>query len=163
MFHDEWVTYTSQWGAPSTEQSCLDMNSTCYNRGADVYYQVPQFWYNALVWASGDRECFDITDPTIVKSAPSAGSAAARSPVLRAVWFCGRASLGGRRQSCPVPQRERLTVGPPTPAALAGHSIEEGGTTDAHSAGASRQWQRQQQPLLRSCAAWSGSRRRACA
>jgi hypothetical protein len=68
MFNDEWVTYTSQWGEGATvEQSCLDMNNPCYQRGAATYYQVPQFWYNAIVWASGDRECFDIEDPTIVK------------------------------------------------------------------------------------------------
>jgi hypothetical protein len=24
-------------------------------------YQVPQFWYNALKWASGDDACFDFT------------------------------------------------------------------------------------------------------
>ncbi len=68
MFNDEWVTYTSQWGEGATvEPSCMDMNNPCFERGAATYYQVPQFWYNALGWASGDRECFDIVDPTIVK------------------------------------------------------------------------------------------------
>jgi len=68
MFNDEWVTYTSQWGEGATaEASCSDMNNPCYERGAATYYQVAQFWYNALGWVSGDRECFDIVDPTIVK------------------------------------------------------------------------------------------------
>ncbi len=69
MFNDEWVMYTSQWdGTIAADQSCsVDPNNTCYNRIATVAYQVPQFWYNSVIWASGDRECFDITDPAIVK------------------------------------------------------------------------------------------------
>ncbi len=69
MFNDEWVMYTSQWdGTIAADQSCsVDPNNTCYNRIATVAYQVPQFWYNSVVWASGDRQCFDIMDPAIVK------------------------------------------------------------------------------------------------
>lgn len=68
MFADEWVTYTSQWMATVDNPSCTtDMNSTCYGRTADRFYQVPQFWYNVLVWASGNAACFDIEDPAIIR------------------------------------------------------------------------------------------------
>lgn len=68
MFADEWVTYTSQWDGTGAETCATDpAHNLCVGRTADVYYQVPQFWYNALRWASGEVGCFDITDPTIVK------------------------------------------------------------------------------------------------
>jgi hypothetical protein len=68
MFADEWVTYTSQWMAGGGDASCrTDPNHSCYGRTPDLYYQVPQFWYNALVWASGNAACFDIEDPAIIR------------------------------------------------------------------------------------------------
>ena len=68
MFADEWVSYTSQWQAGGGDPSCrTDPNHSCYGRTADVFYQVPQFWYNALVWASGDAACFEIEDPAIIR------------------------------------------------------------------------------------------------
>jgi hypothetical protein len=68
MFNDEWVTYTSQWNSTGTECSNItDMNHSCYQKTPDKYFQVQQFWYNALLYASGDRECFTIDDPVIVK------------------------------------------------------------------------------------------------
>lgn len=68
MFADEWVTYTSQWQPGGGDASCrTDPNHSCYGRTADLYYQVPQFWYNALVWVSGDAACFDIEDPAIIR------------------------------------------------------------------------------------------------
>jgi hypothetical protein len=71
FFFDEWVTYTSQWGTaiPSgvDRASCIDdPNHMCARRTPDVDYTVPQFWYNTLLWLSGDRECFHIDDPVIV-------------------------------------------------------------------------------------------------
>jgi len=69
MFHDEWVTYTSQWDGAGLMQDCrtFDANHSCYNIHPSTSYQVPQFWYNALRWASGDVECFDITVDDIIK------------------------------------------------------------------------------------------------
>lgn len=68
VFADEWVTYTSQWDGTGAMTCATDpAHNLCAGRTADVYYQVPQFWYNALLWASGNAGCFDITDPTIVK------------------------------------------------------------------------------------------------
>lgn len=68
MFADEWVTYTSQWQASGGHESCRsDPNHSCYGRTPELYYQVPQFWYNALVWASGNAACFDIEDPAIIR------------------------------------------------------------------------------------------------
>ena len=70
MFHDEWVTYTSQWDGSSLENDCRtidDPNHSCLGVHPTTTYQVPQFWYNALRWVSGDPECFDIEDPVIVR------------------------------------------------------------------------------------------------
>ena len=72
MFNDEWVTYTSQWTGAVLEPSAVapcqqDMGNACYGKTADKFYTVPQFWFNTLLWLSGDRECFDINDPVIVK------------------------------------------------------------------------------------------------
>ena len=68
MFNDEWVTYTSQWNSTGTECSTItDVNHSCYSRTPDKYFQVQQFWYNSLLYASGTRECFTIDDPVIVK------------------------------------------------------------------------------------------------
>ncbi len=68
LFFDEWVTYSSQWselpgaGGFTPEASCLETTHACYGRTPSKGYQVPQFWYNALKWASGDAGCFDFTD-----------------------------------------------------------------------------------------------------
>jgi len=62
-FCDEWVTYTSQWDGTGAETCATDpAHNLCTGRTADVYYQVPQFWYNAIRWASGDKDCFYIED-----------------------------------------------------------------------------------------------------
>lgn len=65
FFFDEWVTYSSQWsntGGFTPNAECSDVNHACYGRTPAAGYQVPQFWYNALKWASGDAGCFDFTD-----------------------------------------------------------------------------------------------------
>lgn len=69
MFHDEWVTYTSQWDGTGLEDDCQygDPNNACNDVTPGNNYQVPQFWYNALKWVSGDVACFDIRDPEIIK------------------------------------------------------------------------------------------------
>jgi len=69
MFHDEWVTYTSQWDGTDLENDCRygDPNNACNDIHPTLTYQVPQFWYNALKWASGNVACFDIRDPDIIK------------------------------------------------------------------------------------------------
>jgi hypothetical protein len=68
MFADEWVTYTSQWTGEGLTDDCrnYDTNHSCYNIHPQNTYQVPQFWYNAIRWTSGDRECFVIDEPSIV-------------------------------------------------------------------------------------------------
>lgn len=67
MFADEWVSYTSQWTGEGIVWTCdQDKNNPCYGTKPDNLYQVPQFWYNALQWVSGDRECFRIDEPTII-------------------------------------------------------------------------------------------------
>jgi hypothetical protein len=69
MFADEWVTYTSQWDGTGAMTCATDpAHNYCTNRLAPQYYQVPQFWYNAIKWASGDRMCFDFdADVPIVR------------------------------------------------------------------------------------------------
>ena len=74
MYFDEWVAYSSQWsdtGAASVlamHPECADVNNSCNGRSPGTAYQVPQFWYNALKWASGDAGCFDFTaDVPIVR------------------------------------------------------------------------------------------------
>jgi hypothetical protein len=67
MFADEWVSYTSQWTGQGVQSDCnVDPNHSCYGTSAATSYQVPQFWYNAILWASGDRPCFHIEEPTII-------------------------------------------------------------------------------------------------
>ena len=67
MFADEWVSYTSQWTGAGVADDCMnDPNHSCYGTSAATSYQVPQFWYNAIVWVSGGIDCFDIEEPTIV-------------------------------------------------------------------------------------------------
>ncbi len=67
FFFDEWVTYSSQWtqatgtGGFTPDPSCLDPNNTCYGRDPADGYQVAQFWYNALKWATNNATCFDFT------------------------------------------------------------------------------------------------------
>ena len=49
-YTDEWVTYTSQWFG-------IDAGGSCVDASADTVYQVPQFWYNAITYASQATAC----------------------------------------------------------------------------------------------------------
>jgi hypothetical protein len=56
-YADEWVTYTSQWFG-------IDAGGNCADASANVVYQVPQFWYNAISYASQATECpFTLAGP----------------------------------------------------------------------------------------------------
>jgi hypothetical protein len=60
-FTDEWVTYTSQWYG-------IDAGAGCADASANVVYQVPQFWYNAISYASQATQCaFTIADSPITR------------------------------------------------------------------------------------------------
>jgi hypothetical protein len=62
-FTDEWVTYTSQWLGTA---SCISSSSCTGNTPADDF-QVPQFWYNALRYASEAAQCaFTINNPMVI-------------------------------------------------------------------------------------------------
>lgn len=65
FFHDEWVTYNSQWTGQGVAVDC-STRDTCETQTAAQQYTIPQFWFNSLKWLS-NVECFDITDPDIVK------------------------------------------------------------------------------------------------
>ena len=49
-YADEWVTYTSQ-------SFGIDAGGNCADASANVVYQVPQFWYNAISYASQATQC----------------------------------------------------------------------------------------------------------
>jgi hypothetical protein len=58
-YADEWVTYTSQWFG-------IDAGAGCQDASAAVEYQVPQFWYNAIRYASQATQCpFMLAGPII--------------------------------------------------------------------------------------------------
>ena len=61
-FTDEWPTYTSQWLGQAT---CIASSCTGTTPADD--FQVPQFWYNAIKYASSAAQCFVIQNPTIVR------------------------------------------------------------------------------------------------
>jgi hypothetical protein len=59
---DEWVTYTSQWLTPTAGGG-----PACTGMSASQVFQVPQFWYNAISYASQAAQCsFTINNPMIV-------------------------------------------------------------------------------------------------
>jgi hypothetical protein len=66
-YADEWVTYSGEWTGTG---SCLApyhmMDNSCYGFTPDLIFQIPQFWYNAIRYASSSVACFAINDPTIV-------------------------------------------------------------------------------------------------
>jgi hypothetical protein len=61
-FTDEWPTYTSQWLGQAT---CIA--ASCAGSTPADDFQVPQFWYNAIKYASSAAQCFVIQNPTIVR------------------------------------------------------------------------------------------------
>jgi hypothetical protein len=67
MFHDEWVTYNSQWTGVGLVTDCRfgDPNNACNDKHPSLDYQSAQFWYNAITWVF-PNECFVIDDPDIV-------------------------------------------------------------------------------------------------
>jgi hypothetical protein len=74
LFHDEWVTYNSQWNGEGiqAEDDCRDPNyagvsQECLDLHPANDFSVPQFWYNSIKWASGSPECFIIDDETIIR------------------------------------------------------------------------------------------------
>jgi hypothetical protein len=74
VFADEWVIYSNQWLAGEDHSNRQPEYDPCYDtqaghwRDAANVFQVPQFWYNVITWASPPSECtFTIEDPRIVK------------------------------------------------------------------------------------------------
>lgn len=68
LFHDEWVTYNSQWNGASLAQDCRTSgDQACMSAHPTLSYQIPQFWYNTIKWLAHEPSCFDIRDMTIVK------------------------------------------------------------------------------------------------
>jgi hypothetical protein len=60
VWTDEWVTYTSQWGATNTH------GPDCNGHTAGEIYDVPQFWYNVIRWVLPTASCFNISDPIVI-------------------------------------------------------------------------------------------------
>ncbi len=69
-YGDEWVTYSGEWLGTA---SCLspgmytNMYDPCYEKSAAQVFQIPQFWYNVIKYASSSVTCFNITNPTIIQ------------------------------------------------------------------------------------------------
>ena len=60
VYTDEWVTYTSQWNpTPQPAGYCVTDGSTSGGAfpAAQVAYQMPQFWYNAISYAAQATMC----------------------------------------------------------------------------------------------------------
>ena len=63
---DEWITYDSQWdGTNLSEPPSAYSNpyDPCYNQSPTQVFQIPQFWYNALVWSDPLVSCLKLTVP----------------------------------------------------------------------------------------------------
>ncbi len=69
LFHDEWVTYNSQWNGASLAQDCrTNGDQACMSAHPTLSYRIPrQLWYNTIKWLAHEPSCFDIRDMTIVK------------------------------------------------------------------------------------------------
>jgi hypothetical protein len=77
---DEWPLFSRLW-VESLNTDHLNFqipededtwpSHPCYNEEEEYWmtpgnvFQIPQFWYNSIKWASGDEECFVIEHPTI--------------------------------------------------------------------------------------------------
>jgi hypothetical protein len=59
VFTDEWVTYTSQWFAPTASPNCVADAAPGPGMypAVQVVYQTPQFWYNAISYAAQATQC----------------------------------------------------------------------------------------------------------
>ena len=71
VFHDEWVTYNSQWTGVGLPTDCRlpdkSAGGVCTLEHPVEQYTIPQFWYNAISWSSGSPTCFIIEDDTIIR------------------------------------------------------------------------------------------------
>lgn len=65
LFHDEWITYNSQWSS-GTISGC-EANNECSGMNPRETYQVAQLWYNSLRWLAPMASCFDLQDDSIVR------------------------------------------------------------------------------------------------
>jgi len=76
VYGDEWITYTGEWYSVSPEggaNACQDVATNCgtsqgqYNaccsRLPQQVFQIPQFWYNTIKYASSSVQCFTIKPP----------------------------------------------------------------------------------------------------
>jgi len=69
-YGDEWVTYSGEWlGTANCLSASMFTNpyDPCYEKSAAQVFQVPQFWYNAIKYASSSVQCFNIMNPTIIQ------------------------------------------------------------------------------------------------
>jgi hypothetical protein len=69
-YGDEWVTYSGEWlGTAACLQPSMftDPNDPCYEKSAAQIFQIPQFWYNAIKYASSAVQCFTISSPGIIQ------------------------------------------------------------------------------------------------
>jgi hypothetical protein len=66
-YGDEWVTYAGEWlGTATCISPARYMQCTQQGENATQLFQIPQFWYNSIKYASGEASCFGISSPAIV-------------------------------------------------------------------------------------------------
>ena len=68
FYGDEWITYSGEWTGMSR---CLNFPydsgyDPCYQKSPAQVFQIPQFWYNSIKFASSAVQCFTIHSPGIV-------------------------------------------------------------------------------------------------
>ncbi len=68
-YNDEWVTYSGEWyGTSACLNEAYDSGyDPCYEKSAAEVFQIPQFWYNAIKYASSSVSCFTIMNPGIIQ------------------------------------------------------------------------------------------------
>jgi hypothetical protein len=70
VFGDEWVTYSGEWLGTATCLSAsmfTNPSDPCYEKSAAEVFQIPQFWYNAIKYASSSVECFTVMNPGVIQ------------------------------------------------------------------------------------------------
>jgi hypothetical protein len=69
-FTDEWVTYSGEWlGTAACLNPSMFTNPSdpCYQKSASQVFQIPQFWYNAIKYASSSVTCFTVMNPGVIQ------------------------------------------------------------------------------------------------
>jgi hypothetical protein len=68
VYGDEWITYTGEWtGEASCTMGFSFDSGTCDGKSAAQVFQIAQFWYNSIEYASGSIACFKINNSGVIE------------------------------------------------------------------------------------------------